>query len=115
MEKFEQFSREKLQGLAEEWKIKQLYGFIDQYITPVVVNHARQGLTSYLYEQKDQFGHVKQCNMYTPTDDELLIGLNEKFPGCSIGVVEEWVDVPTKRLSMPPTRTLKKGIKIDWS
>lgn len=108
------FSRETLQGLAEEHRLAQLHSFINQHITAGVLNNARQGMTSFLFEKSEKFirnmGHPN-----VPTDDELLIGLCDKFPGCTITAVEEWADVAQRRADLPPTRVLKRGIKIDWS
>ena len=43
------------------------------------------------------------------TDAEIVAGFFTRFPGCKIYYEEAWVD------SGRDTRTLKKGIVIDWS
>ena len=41
--------------------------------------------------------------------EELLAGLREKFPGCSVSLQEDWVE------TRQGVKELKKGIMIDWS
>jgi hypothetical protein len=109
----ETFTREKLQGLAEERRLQQLAVFIDREAANGVLSNAIQGKTSFLYErsQTNPLG-----SWSSPlTDEELIAGLKVKFPGSQISAVEEWVDEPLKRPGAPLTRVLKKGIKIDWS
>ena len=113
------FTREKLQGRAEEMKRsaeaaarlqlrKNVQYYVDHCIQSAVLEAAATTKTSYLYDlTKHQPG-----SGYTPED--LVRGLQEKFPECIVTLAEEWVDVPN-RPGQPPTRTLKSGIKIDWS
>lgn len=115
MEFKETFTREKLQGLAEERRLQQLAAFINNRIAPSVTQTAMVGKTSFLYERPDSTNPIQHAHEYIPADEELMDGLRIKFPGCTVTQSEEWVDVPAKRLSDPPTRVLKKGIKIDWS
>ena len=109
------FSREKLQGLAEEHRLQQLAAFIDNHVANGVIGSATQGKTSFLFERPESPIAAHLIRSREPTDEELMIGLCEKFPGCTIGVLEEWVDVPHCRGRGQPTRILKRGIKIDWS
>jgi len=44
-----------------------------------------------------------------PPSDELLTGLKEKFPDCSVSFHEDWVE------TRQGVKELKKGILIDWS
>jgi hypothetical protein len=44
-----------------------------------------------------------------PPSEELLAGLKEKFPDCSVSFQEDWVE--TRQC----VRELKKGILVDWS
>lgn len=110
MEFKQTFTREKLQGLAEEHRLQQLTHFIDGQIANLVIGAATQGKTSVLYERPPHH----HPNQYMPTDEELMEGLRSKFPGASVTLSEEWVDEPLRRVGYPPTRVLKKGIKIDW-
>ena len=43
------------------------------------------------------------------TDAEIIAGFFERFPGCKVYYEEVWVESGTD------TKTLKKGIVIDWS
>lgn len=113
MEFKQTFTREKLQGLAEEHRLQQLTHFIDIQIANGVLSSATQGKTSFLYEQREDM--VRNPHQYVPTDEELIAGLQVKFPGATIARTEEWVDVCGRHPKLPPTRVLKRGIKIDWS
>jgi DNA-binding transcriptional MerR regulator len=112
MEFKQTFTREKLQGLAEEHRLQQLTHFIDSQIANHVIGCASQGKTSFLYEQREDM--IRNPHQYVPTDEELVAGLRVKFPGAAIARTEEWVD-EIVRTGRPPTRVLKKGVKIDWS
>jgi hypothetical protein len=114
MEFKQTYTREQLQRLAEERRLQQLAAFIDREAAIGVVNNAIQGKTSFLYEWLPQNDPFRQWSSPL-TDEELIVGLKVKFPGSQISAVEEWVDSPARRPSDPPTRILKKGIKIDWS
>jgi hypothetical protein len=111
----ETFTREKLQGLAEERRLQELTFFIDNYVANGVTQSAVQGKTSFLYERSDATNPYRGSSKALPTDWELMDGLKVKFPGSQISAVEEWVDEPPRRSGAPLTRVLKKGIKIDWS
>ena len=51
-----------------------------------------------------------QAEVQTETpSEELLAGLREKFPGCTISLQEDWVE------TRQGVKELKKGIMIDWS
>ena len=110
MEFKQTFTREKLQSLAEEHRLQQLTYFIDNHVANGVISAATQGKTSFLYERNPHYPQQQ-----VPTDEELMGGLLIKFPGSSVTLSEEWVDEPIRRPHLPPTRVLKKGIKIDWS
>ncbi len=116
--KFENtFSRQKLQGHAEETRKaeeerkqesmrQQVKVLVTNTIAPRVLEAARTNATSYLLEE--------QLQRYGVTSDDLLRGLREKFPECTVTLAEDWVEQPS-RPGHPPTRVLKSGIKIDWS
>ena len=112
------FNRQKLQGHAEETRKAEeaaaearmrdrVKVVVAHTIAPQVLEAARTKATFYLWEGSPQVHGVKS--------DDLLRGLREKFPECTVTLAEEWVDVPNRQPSQPPTRVLKSGIKIDWS
>lgn len=105
-------TREKLQSLAEEHRLQQLAHFIDTQVANGVTSAATQGATTFLYEREKPIRRHPSELVFT--DEELMGGLRIKFPGTSVTWVEEWVDV-MHNPRIPPTRVLKKGIKIDWS
>jgi hypothetical protein len=112
------FSRQKLQGHAEETRKAEeaaaearmretVKTVVAHTIAPQVLNAARTKATSYLWEGLPRVHGV--------ASGDLLRGLKEKFPECTVTLAEEWVDVPNRHPGQPPTRVLKSGIKIDWS
>lgn len=118
------YTREKLQGLAEEKRIREeaqalaqkratMRHYVQQ-ITPCVLQAAEAAKTSYLYTPPQHIHSGMQGVGPHPTTEELVDALRESFPGCTVEHTQEWVDVPLRR-GVAPTRELKEGIKIDWS
>jgi len=113
------FNRQKLQGHAEEMRKaeeeqkqvnmrQQVKQVVTNTIAPRVLEAARTNATFYLFED--------QLQRYAVTTDDLLRGLREKFPECTVTLAEEWVDqIGRGNLRGVQTRILKSGIKIDWS
>ena len=113
------FSRQKLQGHAEETRKAEeaaaearmrdtVKAVVAHTIAPQVLEAARTKATFYLWEGSPQVHGVKS--------DDILRGLREKFPECTVTLAEEWVDVIGRgNLRGIQTRILKSGIKIDWS
>jgi hypothetical protein len=120
------YTRSKLQGLAEEKRIREeaqalaqkratMCHYVQQ-ITPCVVRAAEESKTSYLYTlpQTPNRGIIGIGSH--PTTEDLVEALREAFPGCTVGAVEEWVDhIGRGNLLGVHTRVLTSGIKIDWS
>ncbi len=102
------YSREYLQAIPQERKKQQvdriIQGFINDIHTAAAV-----GLTSYRYVRPT----TTVGKSYPPdpvlTDAEIIAGFYERFPGCKVYYEEVWVE------SAINTKTLKKGIVIDWS
>jgi spore cortex formation protein SpoVR/YcgB (stage V sporulation) len=62
------------------------------------------------YEQTCRKNHLQESQALAETpSDELLAGLREKFPGCTVSVLEDWVE------TRQGVKELKKGILVDWS
>jgi hypothetical protein len=62
------------------------------------------------YEQSCRKNHLQESQIQAETpSEELLAGLREKFPGCTISLQEDWVE------TRQGVKELKKGIMIDWS
>jgi hypothetical protein len=111
------YTRSKLQGLAEENRLRaeaaalaQKRASVHQYIQNTllrdVLREAGASKTSYLHPSPHpNIG-------FAPED--LTEGLRAWFPDCTIELTEEWVDLPPRK-GLFPTRELKSGIKIDWS
>lgn len=104
------FTREYLQGVPEQRKQQHIDAIVGQFQGELVAT-AASGKTSYMYCRPDIRGHVNSCNpnQLNLTDEELILGFQTRFPGCKVSYEESWVDTGRD------TRTLKKGIVIDWS
>ena len=61
------------------------------------------------YEQTCGKNHVQEYQVPESLSEELLAGLREKFPGCTISLQEDWVE------TRQGVKELKKGILVDWS
>lgn len=109
-------TREELQDAPRRRKIAHLQTIVDQRLN--LQTAAALGKTSYLWEvNAEQIMREMTFGSPPPTVtlDEIVEAVRAKYPGCTVGKVEEWVDVPNRQPGQPPTRTLKSGIKIDWS
>lgn len=111
-------SREELRGLPHKHKMASLQAIAEQHVQ-AIQGHATRGETSYLWEMDEaklpQFLVQRGCGHLKLTLEEVMEALRARYPGCTVSLSEEWVDVPTKFAPQAPMRTLKSGIKIDWS
>lgn len=102
------FTRDYLQSAPEREKQNCINGIVNSF-TNELYNAAKMGKKSYMYIRPQKKG----VNCWPPppeiTDDELIAGLFDRFPGCKIYYEEQWVDTSND------TRVLKKGFVIDWS
>jgi hypothetical protein len=101
------YSREFLKSMPEQVKQQQIERIVDGFIGQVQ-NAAASGKTSYLYVRDTQGVNIQPL-LKLPTDADLIAGFFTRFPGCNIYYDESWVETNSS------TRTLKKGIMIDWS
>lgn len=119
----ETFDRTELQAYAEKkrqeaetlrlQRVRQQVTSVVDSQTQNILKAAQEEKTSFLVELVND--HRATGYDVVVTNEEYLSGFREKFPGCSVELVEEWVDVPNRHRGQPPTRVLKSGIKIDWS
>jgi hypothetical protein len=101
------YSREFLKSMPEQVKQQEIDLIVNRFIQEIR-NTAARGKTSYLYVRDSQRDH--RCSPPPPlTDADLIAGFFTRFPGCNIYYDESWVETNSS------TRTLKKGIMIDWS
>lgn len=105
----ETFSRDYLQSIPEKRKQELIKSIVDSFKIQLF-NAAAEGKKSYLYVKPSPNGYAAS---WPPppvlTDAEIIAGFFLIFPGCNIYYEETWVEA-TK-----DTKTLKKGIVIDWS
>jgi hypothetical protein len=107
------FTRDYLQSAPEREKQTRIDEIVNSFRNELY-NAAKMGKQSYMYvrPQKRNGPHISfppPPQASEVTDDELIAGLFARFPGCKIYYEEQWVNVSSD------TRTLKKGIVIDWS
>jgi hypothetical protein len=132
------YSRQYLQGLPEAHRRQTIQNDVFrlfQQMEQRVRAGALRGETRYLHdmlpwtqereasqrqrEKYDKQEELRQKQGYPPgpfrepvieaSSDELLAGLREKFPDCTVSFQEDWVE------TRQGVRELKKGILIDWS
>lgn len=103
------YSRDYLQAIPQQRK-EQAVDDIVRTIISDIRTAAAVGGTSYRYVRPDSRGGV-HCDPLAPvlTDAEIIAGFFARFPGCKVFYEEAWVE------SARDTKTLKKGIVIDWS
>ncbi len=104
------FSREYLQNVPEQRKQQHIDNIVQSFCNDLL-NNAAQGKTCYIYTKLDNSMRGVQCFPPLPvlTNEDLILGFEARFPGCKVSYEESWVE------SGRDTRTLKKGIVIDWS
>jgi hypothetical protein len=111
------YSRFYLRGIPEELRQqrkKQMIKTLLSNIVGNVVNAATNEKTSYMAEDRLYLSYYSQVDhapigRITLTNEEIIAALKEKFPDCGISFQETWADTAHN------TRTLQKGILIDWS
>lgn len=104
------FSREYLQSIPEKRKQEQIDSIVQGFKIEIQ-NAAAMGGTSYRYVKSER-GRAHAYTHPPPpqlTNEELIAGFKERFPGCKVFYEESWV------ASSATTQTLVKGIVIDWS
>jgi len=116
----ETFSRSYLQSMAQEEKMKEVNSMVS-VILPDLYTAARNGKTCYFYDMTHMHyvlspSHTSgrkivnpRLSTYTIPMDELVVLFHKKFTDCDISYHEDWNQIDTT------TRSLRKGILIDWS
>jgi hypothetical protein len=95
------YSREYLQSIPQQRKQDEIDRIVNKFKTQIFTA-AAAGFTSYRY--------VRDARpVVVLTDAEIIAGFFERFPGCKVYYEDVWVE------SGKDTKTLKKGIVIDWS
>lgn len=104
------YSRDYLKGIPEQIKQQLIDNTVSRFIQDLR-SAAANGKTSYLFVKDDDKAKDHACRTNQPllTDADLIAGFCKRFPGCNIYYDESWVETNSN------TRTLKKGIMIDWS
>ena len=115
------YSRAYLRGIPEELRQQRKEELKRSFVNNLVGNvtdAASREKTSYMVEEAvyahlqpsmQRGGALYPCQNVSLTDEEIIAALKEKFPDCGISFQETWADTARN------TRTLKKGILIDWS
>ncbi len=104
------FSRSQLQAIPATRRLEAITAYVDRHLGSVVQTAAAAGKTSYLFVVPKNPGQSATTPpAYELTPDDLVEGIQAKFPECDVDFHEEWVDV------CPGIREHRAGIKIDWS
>jgi hypothetical protein len=103
-------SRAELQAIPAKRRLEAIQGYVDHHVGLNVQHAAAAGKTNYLFVIPKST-HMVQSHppAYVVTRDDIIDGLQAKFPGCGIEFSEEWVE------TRPGVREHRSGIKIDWS
>lgn len=105
------FSRSYLQGIPEMNRKRMINNIIEGFINELRAA-ASAGKTFYMYDPITSTQH-RICSypppLPPPTTEELISAFQLKFPDCDVSYEEVWIE------TSPTKRTLKKGIRIDWS
>ncbi len=112
-------SRAYLQGLPEMRKQAVLNEYIRRMFSVSVQNAAAAGKTSILLGDMTKImmdlnrpidiSNIHNHQMLEYTVNDIISGVQSYFPDCTVSYEEEWVQTNAN------TRTLQKGIRIDWS
>jgi hypothetical protein len=105
------FSRDYLQSMPEQRKQQQIDSIVGMFHNDLL-NAAASGKKNYMYIRPTNKAPQISWPNHSPlplSDAELIAGFFTRFPGCNIYYQEDWVE------SGRDTKTLKKGIVIDWS
>ena len=108
MEKNKSFSRDYLQSVPKKRK-QQMLDLITKKLLTTIEDQAYMGKTSYMIESRAIQHEKHNANLMYVTDEEVLAAIQVKCPDCKVTLQETWIDTGLN------TRTLKKGILIDWS
>ena len=106
------FSREYLQQLPAETRKTELQALLHKSTSNAVIALAKNGITHYLWAHpatRHNIGGIPHPAHIPFTNEELVEGLKEMYPGTRIEYQETWVDVRAG------VKEQKKGILIDWS
>lgn len=111
MEFRQTYSREHLQSLYRKNCLQVVKQQVEA-MSHAVVRAASQGnKTSHAIAIP--FQHYMEARdsgvQYIPTNDDLVEGFKQMFPGCSVILKDDWVDV------RPGVREQKTVILVDWS
>ena len=101
-------SRADLQAIPAKRRLEAIRRYIDNHLGQGVQTAAALGQTSYLFAIPPP-ERMRHAHEYVVTPDDIVDGLQVKFPGCGIEFTEEWVE------TRPGVRVHRSGIRIDWS
>jgi hypothetical protein len=103
-------SRADLQSIPAKRRLEAIGQYVNEHLYKQVWEAAAKGKTSYLFVTPTRRPIAFDPNeRYKVTPEDIMEGLKETFPGCTIDFTEEWIDV------RPGVREHRAGIKIDWS
>jgi hypothetical protein len=139
------YSREYLQNIPKQRKLESINHIIHSFINDlqIVASSGKSSYlyeipaTSYQLRTPYIPGHAISVNtlkrhnqnmdtsipptwQFQPTYpildlDEVLQGIKNKFPDCKVSYEETWIEDTSRQTAGQITKTLKKGIVIDWS
>ncbi len=109
MSSFKPITRTELQEIPARIRRETIQRYVGNKVYNQVQEAAMRGRTSYLFVVPPPQLLGVNPTEYKVTPEDIMEGLKETFPGCTIDFTEEWIDV------RPGVREHRAGIKIDWS
>ena len=103
------FSRSYLQGLPEIEKQHALRVYIQRNYTGMAKKAAVEGKSYIVFSDTTKMMMDLGTPHRTYSLNDLISGFQACFPDCTVSYEEEWVQTNAN------TRTLQKGIRVDWS
>ena len=110
MEFRQTYSREHLQSLYRKSCLQVVKQKVERMGNEVVRAASQGNKTSHAIAiSKEHTMVASYPGEYIPTNEDLVDGFKQMFPGCSVTLKDDWVDV------RPGVREQKTVIVVDWS
>lgn len=110
-------TRQQLQGLRKVHLLERLTEIINEETREFVLDSAREGRTSYLWDVHQTWLERKLDERGWATTrftlDDLVEAVKALYPGCTVTLIREDVLIPQREAA--PKRDVQAGLQIDWS
>lgn len=105
-------SRTDLQALPKKFHDNAIRTYVED-LARIIMESAMNGKTSHTIQiaSSGQYSnqYLSDCRGHSISAEDLVDGLLAKFPGCSVVLHDEWIDI------RPGRREQRQQIVVDWS